>query len=415
MHQRRVKQAVLPSPLVKPLLSAARDARRSAVLRQAMIEFRRAGVAGARLPAIARGVGLSRASLYNYCTGREDLARQCYLDALQRMRGQLDESRGEHAGLARILAFVRTAIGDDHAVAAITGELDLLPPGQREEIERVQGEMFDALASVVSAGIADGSIRRCDPAIAARVIWGLVSWAPIGGLWTGRDEERLAKSLAIELPNLVEYGVAIAPHDGRIPLIAEELPERAGDRIEDITCAASALFNRRGIDGVSLDDVAEAMSKTKGLVYHHFESKGALVAACFERGFDIYDRIMARARAQSTGVEQSKWAVALNVQAQLESLHPVSLSIAYHRLPAPEQAAYTRRASALLDQSIAIGRQGRADGTQRSFDPESVSLVSAGAFLFLARWLPLDRKVDPVRVSAEVSELFLYGLGTARA
>lgn len=409
-----MKQAVLPSSPAKPLASAARDARRSAVLRQAMIEFRRAGVAGAQLPEIARGVGLSRASLYNYCTGREDLARQCYLDALQRMRSQLDESHGLGTGLARILAFVCTAIRDDHAVAAITGELDLLPPEQREEIERAQGEMFDALAAVVWAGIADGSIRPCDPAIAARVIWGLVSWAPIGGLWTGRDEERLAKSLAVELPNLVEYGVAIAPHDGRIPLIANELPERASDRIEDITCAASALFNRRGIDGVSLDDVAEAMSKTKGLVYHHFESKGALVAACFERGFDIYDRIMARAREQTSGVEQSKWAVTLNVQAQLESLHPVSLNIAYHRLPAFEQATYTRRASALLDQSIAIGRLGMADGTQRQFDQEAVGVVSAGAFLFLARWLLRDADFDPVRVSAEVTELFLYGLGVSK-
>lgn len=410
-----MKQAVLPSSPAKPLASAARDARRSAVLRQAMIEFRRAGVAGAELPAIARGVGLSRASLYNYCTGREDLARQCYLDALQGMRRQLDDSRGEHTALSRILAFVRTAIADDHAVAAITGELDLLPPDQRDDVEHAQGEMFDALATVISAGIADGSIRQCNPAIAARVVWGLVSWAPIGGLWTGRDEARLAASLATELPDLVERGVAIAPHDGRIPLIADELPERASDRIEDIACAASALFNRRGIDGVSLDDVAEAMSKTKGLVYHHFESKSALVAACFERGFDIYDRIMARAREQANGVEQSKWAVALNVQAQLESLHPVSLNIAYHRLPAAEQEAYTRRASALLDQSIAIAHLGRSDGTQRIFDPESVGVVSAGAFLFLARWLPRDAESDPLRISAEVTDLFLYGLSCEKA
>jgi len=61
----------------RPLLSAARAARQALLLDEAAAEFRRNGVAGADLVRIAQNVGLTRPSLYNYCSDRNDLSRQC--------------------------------------------------------------------------------------------------------------------------------------------------------------------------------------------------------------------------------------------------------------------------------------------------------------------------------------------------
>ena len=399
----------------RPLLDVARAARRAAALREASAEFRRTGVAGADLPAIARGVGLTRSSLYNYCAGREDLARQCYLESLAALESVLAATQGmPGSGLARVIAFVREATGHDRPIAAIAAELDLLPEDARAEIEREQVRAFDALAALILSGQQDGSIRACDPAIAARTIWGLVSWTPLGAMWAGPIGEDLSARMEMALPDLIERGIVsdgwrhqrgVVPAD----LLASIWSARPDDRVEEIGRTASSLFNRRGIEGVSLEDVAAAMGATKGLVYHHFESKAALVRHCFERGFAIYDRILDIAGAAPDGLEQTRRAIALNAQAQLHALHPMSPNAFYKRLSSADQAHFSEKSAALLERSILIVECGTADGLKRAVDAPAVALAAAGSFLFLGKWIPANTR-DPLTVAHEVSDLFLYGL-----
>lgn len=411
-----VDEAVSQGAARKPLLAAARAARRGAVLRQAAEEFRRTGVAAADLPGIARAVGLSRASLYNYCSGREDLARQCYLEALAGVEAVLrEEAARDGAALDRLVAFVGAATGQDRPIAAIAAELDLLPSDMRAEIEHEQERAFDALADLIVAGQRDGSIRACHPKIAARTIWGLAFWTPLGELWIGRRDENLAARMEAELPTLIERGVVTDAGRSRHATVPSELiaaiaATRSEDRVEEIARTASSLFNRRGIEGVSLDDVAAAMDATKGLVYHHFPSKTALVRHCFERGFDLYDLIMTTAEAAPDALEQARRALALNAMAQLRALHPMSLNAFYKRLPAADQLRFSLRAGALLDRSVDNAQRGMRDGLERAFDAPAVALAAAGSFLFLGRWMPGDNGADAAGIAAEIADLFLYGL-----
>jgi len=400
----------------KPLRDAARAARRAAVLQEACKEFRRVGVAAADLSAIARAVGVSRAALYNYCSGREDLARQCYLESLAALQALLHEAASSPGtGLEKITGFVRDATGHDRPLAAIAAELDLLSGEARDEVERGQEALFDRLAALIGAGQRDGSVRSCDAAIAARTIWGLVFWAPLGELWTGRAGEKLGERIGLELPGLVERGIVSNAARGRrgavdADLLIPVLTARPNDRIEEVARAASRLFNRRGVEGVSLDDVAAEVGATKGLFYHHFDSKTALVRHCFERGFEIYDALMSVAEQGPDSVEQSRRALVLNVMAQLHGLHPMSLNIFFRCLPAEDQQLYSRRASTLLDLSVGFAERGMADGLNRTFDAQAVSLASAGTFLFLGRWMEDEDLGRAAHTAAEVADFFLYGL-----
>ncbi len=67
---------------------------------------------------------------------------------------------------------------------------------------------------------------------------------------------------------------------------------------ERLLDAAAAVFTRRGYDGASVDDIAEAAGFSKGAVYANFESKEALFLALFDRCLEDQDRevraIMAR-------------------------------------------------------------------------------------------------------------------------
>ncbi|WP_336207250.1 TetR/AcrR family transcriptional regulator [Nonomuraea sp. LPB2021202275-12-8] len=62
--------------------------------------------------------------------------------------------------------------------------------------------------------------------------------------------------------------------------------EQAEWRREQLLDAALAAFARKGVDGASVKDVAEAAGVTPGLLYRYFDSKEALVETLLtERGF----------------------------------------------------------------------------------------------------------------------------------
>ena len=400
----------------RPLLSAARAARRALLLDEAAAEFRRNGVAGADLIRIARSVGLTRPSLYNYCSDRSDLARQCYCHLLDPLLADLDRAAGAESGLAAVLAFLGAARERDQSHAIIAAELDTLPVDDRRDIAARQTGAFDRLAALIDRGIADGSIRRCDATIAARTIWGMIAWAPLGDIWARRAEPG---RLAVELPAIVERGIAIGPAPRRLEDVEIEdwgalVPPPPADRVGAMVTTASALFNARGVEGVSLDDVAAAMSATKGLIYHHFASKADLVAACLDRAFGLYDRLLDCAERHPGGADRARAGLTLNIQAQLDPAGPMSLTAAaYHKLSEEERTRFGAQTNHLLDRSIATMELGNADGSLRPFEAEPTALASAGTFNFVARWLTADTALRPQQVAFEVSNLFLHGLRAA--
>ena len=67
------------------------------------------------------------------------------------------------------------------------------------------------------------------------------------------------------------------------------VPEQ-GDAREAILAAAADCFCEQGFAAASIDDVAHALSATKGMVYHHFRSKTDLFLSVYERGMDINAR-----------------------------------------------------------------------------------------------------------------------------
>lgn len=57
-------------------------------------------------------------------------------------------------------------------------------------------------------------------------------------------------------------------------------------RREQILAAATAVFARKGFDGASMDDIVQASGLSKGGLYWHFDSKGAIIEAILSQFFD---------------------------------------------------------------------------------------------------------------------------------
>lgn len=405
---------------MRSLAGEARAARHAAVLDEAAIEFNRVGVAAASLSAIAKRVGLTRAALYNYCADRWDLAFQCYGRACDLTQADLVRARARGgSGLDQVGAFVRLALEFDHPPVAVLSEIASLPDTSREAVRDARRRNIEALKEMIFQGFEDGSIRPCDPDLACQSILGLLSWAPLARTWTDNSDETFAIRMAAAIPSLVIDGVA-AP-DATVPPIRQRVGElvrritanEKEERLEALARAGSRLFNQRGVEGVSLDDVAAEVGATKGVVYHHFSGKPAFVAFCYDRAFDIYDQIMEVAEAGETGLESSRLGLALNVEAQLADLHPLSLTTGFEIFSPAIRQDFTARTNALAARSVELARRGVRDGTLRAFDLEPVALASAGTFSHLSKWLPPGENRAAADIADEVSRFFLKGLRAA--
>lgn len=73
--------------------------------------------------------------------------------------------------------------------------------------------------------------------------------------------------------------------------------ERTTSKRDTIKAEALKLFAERGVDAVSVQDIATACAMAKPNLYAHFKSKDDLVRALFEEGYRDYGRQITEALA----------------------------------------------------------------------------------------------------------------------
>jgi len=407
---------------MRSLAAEARAARHLAVLDEATLEFNSQGVAGASFSAIAKRLGLTRAGIYNYCADRQDLVFQCYQRACALVEDDLLRACDTPAsGAERLGVFLKLSVDLGHAPVSVLSELAFLDRKQQVAIREARSKNVQLLKNLLLEGQQDGSIRRCDLDVVCQAIFGVVSWAPLSRIWTRHDDVEFAARMAAAIPDMILDGVVAA--NVQLPethrriadgLIDVQRTERE-QRLESLARVGSMLFNRRGIDGVSLDDVALEMGATKGVLYHYFKSKSDFVAFCYTRAFDIYERIMEVAESCSTGLEATMVAVELDVEAQLADIYPLWLSTGFRGLPAKMQAQLFKRNQCLAARSFALAERGVADGSLHHFDLEPVKLAAPGSFTYLSTWLPQADQRRAGEIAREISRFLLLGLRSRSA
>jgi AcrR family transcriptional regulator len=401
----------------RSLSDEARGARHGAVLDEATIEFMRAGVSSAELTSIARRVGLTRAALYNYCSDRYDLVHQCYLRTCELILSDLQRAGLTHGpGLAKVATFVELMSNPSHLPMAVFSEVGLLSAEQHRSVIVAQQRNVAELQSLLSAGVKDGSIRKCNVDVVAQAIFGILTWAPLSRLWLNVSDDTLAQRMAKAVPQMIIEGIA-ARNEERLAapkrLADVELPTPTTpreQRLEGLARAGSRLFNERGIDGVSLDEVAAAEGLTKGVIYHAFKSKPEFVAYCYQRTFDIQERILDVADDSADGIEYTRAIVELHVQLRLSDIQPLWFTTGVENFPPRLRKQLVSRMNTILDRTLKLNERGIEDGSLRRFDIAPVRVASVGAFAYVSQWRFSARRPSSTTLANEISNLLLFGL-----
>ncbi len=398
-----------------------RDVKRETLLGHAAQEFNAYGIAGASLARIARNWGATRPALYYYVRDREELAALCYRRTCEIMAADLTQAASTPGqGLDKVLAFVSAALDPDRVATAVLSEIATLEGKAHAAIAAAHGANVDALRALIRGGVADGSICVCDDEVAAQVLIGIIFWVPLSVDWVEGTEQSYRRRTVATVLDLVSNGQAADPDATfRCPVSIEQFfqaPGSAFDRkalanakIEELMRTASQLFNQRGIDGASLDDVTHALGATKGALYHYFRDKSDLVVKCFKRAFTLYERFLAAAEAHpGTAMDRGLTGLYLNIQAHTSGLSPLVQLAGVEALPAAARRDITHRARKLQRWYDANAAKG--DGSYRDIDFYTLSQLGAGSFEWLPKWLKPD---DPRRehaIADEIVAFFIRGL-----
>lgn len=426
MSRKPAKLGAAPKAAAPASLAPKRATKRDTLLAEAALQFNTKGIAGTALNDIAAKLELTRAALYYYVEDRDDLVFQTYLRSCEIAAEDLANAyEVGRDGLDRLLLYVARALDAERAPAAVLSEVSYLTGAARATVEKAQRRNLDALQRLVAEGIADGSVRACDVSVAAQTVAGLVSWAPLWPDWVGgtaQTARNFRRRVAAATRDLLSDGLASDPAVViRCPINVETFRPRPANvfdrrqaqamKIEQIAMTASRLFNRQGIDGTSLDQICEELGATKGALYHYFADKQELVVHCYRRGFDLFEAFVeTAAQAGKSGLERGTIGLHLNVQAQASDLSPLMPQPGLDALPARHRNDITRRALAIEQQFEAFGRQGRADGSYRDCDLDTVSLVGAGVFAWIPKWYVAGDPRTPWQVADETMNLFIRGL-----
>jgi AcrR family transcriptional regulator len=401
-----------------------RRSKRDQVLDAAARQLNARGMSQTSLAEIAAGLGVSRAALYYYIEDREDLVFQCYRRACEAMARALDAAaRQPGSGLDRLAAFVDLALDAERPEPAALAEVGALGSPHRETIEGLHHGNLAQLIDLIEAGQADGSIRPCDPLIVAQAIVGVVSWIPLVPRWTGEPEAGFRARARGGALTLIRDGVATDPDAALAyaPLdIAILRPARgnafdrdaaAALKLEELLRAASRLFNRKGVEATSIDEIAAEVGATKGVVYHYLADKPDLVARCFRRAFNLSDRILQAVELSAgTAMQRNLSGLALLVQANLDDeFCPLAPIAGVEALPAEAREEIMARVRALEQGYPEVAREGLSDGSVRDVDLTAVAQAMAGAFGWLHKWWRPEL-ADPGAVISEHVRLLAGGL-----
>jgi AcrR family transcriptional regulator len=393
--------------------------RHTEILDEAARQFNRKGVSLNALQEIADALGVTRRALYHYVRDREDLVFQCYVRTCATLDSMLTiASAGASGAVNAIERFLDLVIGPGQPELCSLTELGLLRDDQRAHVTALHDRVADRVAALLDAGHAAGEVRKLDTAVIARCIVGVIEWIPVSVQWsTGATRAPLKATLAFTRSYILDGWAADrrgAPDYPVLDLAFASAPKVEGfDREglaeakrEQILVTASRLFNRKGIDSTSLEEIAGEFGATPRALYHHVGDKAALVAACYLRTLRIAIALQAHpamrglSRLQAGAAFQHAWALCLS-RPEVSPLMPLA---GFETLSAETRSAFMAKAEELTDRALETLDQGMSEGSLRSSLDRRATRLTTG----VSGWLTHGALTEPAAQEAAAREIAAF-------
>ena len=168
---------------------------------------------------------------------------------------------------------------------------------------------------------------------------------------------------------------------------------RPGYDLESLLAVAVTVFNERGYDGTSMEDLSRRLGISKSSIYYHVDSKEQLLALALDRALDglfsVADKVLAAGLIQA--IERLELLVRGSVRVLAEQVPFVTLLLRARGNTGTEQRALARRRE--FDRIVAdLVEQAERDGDIRpDVDPAITARLLFGLVNSLVEWYRPER------------------------
>jgi AcrR family transcriptional regulator len=175
---------------------------------------------------------------------------------------------------------------------------------------------------------------------------------------------------------------------------------RPGHSLESLLDVAVAVFNERGYEATSMDELATRLGVTKSAIYHHVPSKVELLRLALDRALDALFAVTEEPGATSgPAIDRLEHVVRGSVQVLTSQLPFVTLLLRVRGNSEVERAALQRRRE--FDRIVTdLVRAAEEQGDVRAdVDPAVTSRLLFGTVNSLTEWYRPGRGLDAAAVA----------------
>ncbi len=193
--------------------------------------------------------------------------------------------------------------------------------------------------------------------------------------------------------------------------------ETVVDSRQDILRTAGRLFQQRGYDATSMNDVAGALKLSKGGLYHHFQSKDEILFEIMNHAMEITEeRVLAPVRKIADAEERLRALIRLHMEVVLSPRDREITVMLHENHPLPP--ALRRRINQRKKEYVHFVESLIAEFQKAQRPRTSKSAVSAraGAFALLGminwiyQWYKPEGELQAGNLIPQFTELLLGGI-----
>jgi AcrR family transcriptional regulator len=185
-----------------------RTGKREAVLRAAAQVFNERGFVASTLDEVAERLQITKPTLYYYVSSKDEILYECVRLGLTMLQDAI-QTAGASGGSALdklVVAMRKYAeiVTMDFGMCVIRVGEDPLPPDSQRRLREIKAVIDQEFRELIRQGIAEGSIKECDPKITAFTLAGALSWI---GRWYQSGGELTPAQIADSCITLLVQGL----------------------------------------------------------------------------------------------------------------------------------------------------------------------------------------------------------------
>ena len=190
--------------------------------------------------------------------------------------------------------------------------------------------------------------------------------------------------------------------------------ETLADSRQEILRTAARLFQQRGYDATSMNDVAASLKLSKGGLYHHFQSKDEILFEIMNHAMDITEeRVLSPVRSIADPEERLRALIRLHMEVVLSPRDREITVMLHENHPLPptlRKRINARKKEYVHFMESLIAEVQRARRAKASVSPRAAAFALLGMINWIYQWYKPEGELQAHNLVPQFTELVFGGI-----